>query len=466
MRSWPIKGATGAINQGAKISIAGLCGLAIVPLLDAAYSPTIAANPVVKQITKVVQPRERQGTDEHLTTLGYKYLQKGWADAAIAAFQTAIQRYPKSVKAHLGLAQAYEKNGAIEPAWQQYQKVIQLEPSNRTALQQIGIMGEYRPAWQSAGITALNQLLKQNPKNSQARLQRALLLGYQGEFEAAWADYAQLDMAQFSRQALLKAGEAAGFSGQTKIAVGLYDRALAATPDDLAIKLERAYFGIQAQQVSEATGTELLEQWLNQNPQQITRAVANLAGVLPVNPQWQTLYDRILAQFPQQLTIHQRALQVLAMQAPEAAQTAAMRLVQNNPNQAYAYFIQGDIARRTGNLDLAAQAYESLLAKQPEQIDALMSLGGVRFEQGRFEVAQKLFAQVLGYDRDHLAARRVMADLYAVQDQPLEALRLLRQVREIQMRQGIEDRQVQVRIAQLEYSTLRRRSFQTPWEGY
>jgi cellulose synthase operon protein C len=117
-------------------------------------------------------------------------------------------------------------------------------------------------------------------------------------------------------------------------------------------------------------------------------------------------------------------------------------------------------------LPLAAQAYEAILQRQPGQIDALMSLGGVRFEQRYYTVAAQHLQQVLQQDQQHITARQVLADLYVTQDQPLQALKLLRQVEKIQQAQGITDRTTRDRIAQIELNSLKRRSFQPEWEGY
>jgi Tfp pilus assembly protein PilF len=443
----------------------GLCSGLVLPFLNAPAQASSAAT--AKKIAKATFPT--LGTIQkspNPLALGQEYLQKGWADAAIVAFETAIKADPQSAVAYLGLAQAQEKNGKLELAWQAYQQVIQLEPTNLMALRSIGTFGEYRPAWQTAGIAALTALLQQTPADPAALTQRALLLGFQGQFEPAWADYSQLDPANMSVKTLLKAGETAGFSGRSAIAVSLYDRALQQTPDDINAQVYRAYFGLQAEKVAVPEATQVLQQWLAANPDTITPALADLAGLLPANPQWQGLYSQIRQQYPQQLNIQQRSLQLLATQDPAAAKAQAIALVQANPKTPFAYFIQADIARQLKDLPLAAQAYETLLQQQPGQVAALMSLGGVRFEERNYAAAAQHFQQVLQRDQAHLPARQVLADLYATQDQPFQALKLLREVEKIQRAQGVTDRTVRDRIAQLELNTLKRRSFQTEWEGY
>ncbi len=449
-------------------AILGLCSaIVLAPLFELQTAQAAAPKATAKTIAKVTFPGvDTIAKSPNPLLLGQEYLKKGWGDAAIDAFKEAIRRDPKSAPAYLGLAQAQQKNGQLELAWDSYQQVVTLEPTNVIALREIGQFGEYRPEWQTAGITALDQLLKQTPKDSSALTQRALLLGFQGKFEAAWADYSQLDPAQMSLKTLLKAGETAGYSGRSAIAVDLYDRALTQTPDDQTAQVYRAYFGLKADRVTATDATQVLTQWLAQKPGEIPSVIADLTGALPANPAWQGLYDQIRAKYPQQLNIQQRSLQLLAAQDPAAAKAQAIALVQANPNEPFAYFIQADIARQAQDLPLAAQAYEAILQRQPGQIDALMSLGGVRFEQRYYAAAAQHLQQVLQQDQQHITARQVLADLYVTQDQPLQALKLLRQVEKIQQAQGITDRTTRDRIAQIELNSLKRRSFQPEWEGY
>jgi Tfp pilus assembly protein PilF len=449
-------------------AILGLCSaIVLAPFCGLQTAQATAPKAMAKTIAKVTFPgMDTIAKSANPLTLGQEYLKKGWGDAAIDAFKEAIRRSPKSAPAYLGLAQAQQKNGQLELAWESYKQVITLEPTNSIALREIGQFGEYRPEWQIAGITALDQLLKQTPKDTEALTQRALLLGFQGKFEAAWADYSQLDPAAMSVKTLLKAGETAGYSGRSTIAIDFYDRALAQTPDDRTAQVYRAYFGLKADQVSATDATQVLNQWLAANPGEVTPVIADLTGALPANPEWQGLYDQLRAKYPQQLNVQQRSLQLLVAQDPAAAKAQAIDLVQANPNAAFAYFIQADIARQAQDLPLAAQAYEAILQRQPGQIDALLSLGGVRFEQRHYMAATQHLQQVLQQDQQHVTARQVLADLYVTQDQPLQALKLLREVEKIQKNQGITDRTIRDRIAQIELNSLKRRSFQPQWEGY
>jgi tetratricopeptide (TPR) repeat protein len=393
---------------------------------------------------------------------GNALLKKGWVDAAIAQFEKVLQTNTSSVEAHLGLAQAYQKNGNLPAAWEQYQQVLKLDKTNTFALQQVGIMGEYKPEWQRAGVVALTQLLQAAPKDTALLTQRALLLGFQGEFAPAWVDYKQIISTNTATQILLRAAAAAGFSGYAEESIALYDRILAATPDNPEAQLNRAYFGLQANQVSVAEATKTLDTWLEKNPTDTSPALLNLVGAIPADSQRQDLYDRLLIAVPNSLVVKRQALQVLAIQNPDAARSQLAKLMQENPNNPLAYFVQGEVAKTLKDLDLAAQSYETLLQQKPDRPDALIALGGVRFEQKRYGDAETLLNQVLVSQPENLEVHKILADLQVTQDHPLLALKLLYHARKISK----SDRDINDRIAQIEIANLSRRSFQTKWEGY
>jgi tetratricopeptide (TPR) repeat protein len=435
-----------------------LTGISTVLLISTSALPAVA---LPKPLPKTTATPIAQGNE---------FLQKGWVDAAIDAFKAALKADPNSIPAHLGLAQAYQKTGKLPEAWDAYQQVLALDSANVTALQAIGVMGEYRPEWQPAGITAITKLLEQSSQSTIAKTelltQRALLLGFQGKFEQAWADYRQILGTEISVQTGLKAAQAAGFSGRSSEAIALYDRVLQQVPNNDEAQLNRAYFALQAKQISVESATQVLTVWLQQNPEAAPPELFNLVGELPADAQWQGLYDRLLAQVPNNLPVQRRALQLLAAKSPDTARAQLAQLMAANANQPLAYFVQAEVAKTLKDLNLAGQSYEALLQQQPDRADAIVALGGVRFEQKRYAEAENLLNRALVLMPNDWQVQRILADLYATQDQPYIALKLLRDVEKIQRQQGVRDPQVRDRIAQIEVENLKRRSFQPAWERY
>lgn len=722
----------------------------------------------------------------------YTLLGKGLVNDAIAAFEQALRRYPQSLQAKLGLAIAYRRQGRIPQAWATYQKVLEQDPTNQLALKTVGLLGGYRPSWQQRGIEALTTLLNLNPNDTEARAQRALLYGYQGQFATALADYqivlqtnptpeallgaaqiytnsgnyqqglelfnryrasgkpiagyaaiayaralretgnpaasvqilesqlqalkklddqaiqtrAELSLAYLANQqsvqalavldplqdstkaslplarslneirrrtnvsglservfnlytqalaqspnpdpklvreaadvfsglpqrqqialqlyrqlaasqpndrslqvqqlvlesqlglvspsdlkarlatalqtlptdrnqqqqlaqalvkldppgpeflpvyqSLLQAGvnepflnfriaqlliqsnnlggaraalaaytateagakdlapqllaaeierregnlEASAQRYQALIAsnpadsdilnaalrglagirltqnrpadaLALYDQLLARNPQDSTIQLGRASIAYQAKSINESEAQSVLNNWLNTQP--ATNAppeLFSIVGTLPPSEQREALYNALLALDPNNIPVQLRLIQVIAARNPAQARARVSGLVARAPNNIGLQFLQGQLAQGIGDLGLAGQAYQNILATQPDNTDALSALGGIRFQQRRFDSAEQLYSQVLALKPEDKGVRRSLASLTAVQDRPLNALEQLEKLQLEQAASGTPDSELSRQRQQLQEDFLKRRGFQPSWERY
>ena len=720
---------------------------------------------------------------------GYELLNKGWVNDAIAAFQTALKKNPQDLSATLGLARSFQKAGKLDEAWSTYQKALVQDKSNKEALLAVGMLGEYKGIWQSAGIDALTQLLKLDASNRPALAQRALLLGYQGEFDRSLSDYSLLltdkpslailigaakintyagnssaaidlfdrakaggtkfddytlaayataltktgravdadrllrdrlttkgmdpaaelelrkasaialgtlgkidaglnvlsqssqpsvqsvfnqptaqalselarlsgrsdlydqaivqyrallqtnpslalqieaadvmseqsstrssaldlyrkiasnvspdhpvlvkleilayrlgqltapELAQFltekitstpdskanrsiaqalipidppdaalmpiyqsvasptqaflyyriaqlhlqankfdaARSALAqyqstpqgskdispalllasieqrsgnldasaKAFEAIalesdrptiqksalrGLAGvrvqqaQLPEALTVYDRLLVIDPTDASSKLGRARLAMLTRQLKVIDAEKALNDWLETNPKSTPPSeFFDLLGDLPLDPSRAALYSQLLKLNPSDLKLQRRSLELLAKTDPVAARSQLAEFMAKSNGDVNAYYLQGEVARSLLDLDLAATAYTAILAKQPDNVDALTALGGVRFEQERYSEAGTIYARAIALKPNDWSLRRTIADLSLAQDEPFKALEQLKLVQSLQRQQGVTDEVTDYRIAQIEIERLKRRSFQPNWEGY
>ncbi|MCY7321318.1 MAG: tetratricopeptide repeat protein, partial [Phormidesmis sp. CAN_BIN36] len=126
--------------------------------------------------------------------------------------------------------------------------------------------------------------------------------------------------------------------------------------------------------------------------------------------------------------------------------------------------LKGQLEQALGNLDRADAAYQAIVNLEPDNADALSALGGIRFQQRRFDSASQLYSQVLELKPDDTIALKSLAELTAAQGKPLEAMERFEQLRIQQGGQG--DADLTRRVQQLQEGMLRQRGFQPPWERY
>ena len=183
-------------------------------------------------------------------------------------------------------------------------------------------------------------------------------------------------------------------------ALAAYDQLIAHNPQNLTIQLGRASVAYQAKRTSQPEAEAVLNNWLATQPATNTPPeLFSLVGVLPAEAQREALYNYLIQIDPNYIPLQLRLVQVLAKRNPAQARAWVKQLIARLPKDANSYQLQGELARAMGDLDLASNAYENILAQQPDNFDALAALGGIRFQQQRFHSAQHIYSQVKCYFR-------------------------------------------------------------------
>jgi tetratricopeptide (TPR) repeat protein len=163
---------------------------------------------------------------------------------------------------------------------------------------------------------------------------------------------------------------------------------------------------------------------------------------------------------------------VLAARDPAAARSQVEQLATRNKGDITAYFVQGDLAQTLGALVLADQAYSAILQQQPDNVDAIAALAGVRFQQQRYAEAKTLYNRVLALRPDDLDTRRILGELSLAQDHPGIALQQFKDLRQAQIARDVpnstisQDSATDRKIEKIQVDLLRRRGFQPSWERY
>jgi cellulose synthase operon protein C len=250
-------------------------------------------------------------------------------------------------------------------------------------------------------------------------------------------------------------------------ALVVYDQLFQRNPQSLNLQLGRTVIAYQAKRISEAEAKAVLDNWLATQPATNTPPeLYSLVEVLPLYPERETLYTYLAEVDPGNIPMQLRVVEAIAKRNPAQARARVRQLMARLPQNANSYNLQGQLARASGDLSLAGKIYENILAQQPDNLTALAALGGIRFEQQRFDAAENIYARVLEQKPEDKEARRSVADLTAILDKPLAALGQMEDLQVEQMRQGSSDAELSRRMQQIQEEFLQRRGFQPPWEDY
>jgi tetratricopeptide (TPR) repeat protein len=256
--------------------------------------------------------------------------------------------------------------------------------------------------------------------------------------------------------------------GRPADALVIYDQLVARNPQDLLVQLGRTSVAYQAKQISEAEAVAVLNRWFQTRSMTDTPPeLFSLVGALPPNPQLEPVYAVLAEADPNYLPVQLRLVQVTAQRDPAAARARVTQLVARSRSQSdtiESYLLQGQLAQAVGDLNLAQQAFQDALVKQPTNVEALVGLGGVRFEQRQFDSAQRYYTEALAFQPENLGVKRSLIEVQVAQDYRFSAMNQLEQ---LQIQQGAgADSDLTQRRQQLSEDFLQRRGFQPPWERY
>ncbi|MGB3492622.1 MAG: tetratricopeptide repeat protein [Elainellaceae cyanobacterium] len=257
--------------------------------------------------------------------------------------------------------------------------------------------------------------------------------------------------------------------GRLDEAIALYDQIIAIAPDNSAYQLGRTSLLYGGDRISEAEAEAVLTRWLATEGASTSRYPAEvyaLAGVLPPDPNRSALYRQLLEADPDNIAVRLRSIQVLAQRNPTLARAQVNQLVAQDPDNLDLYLIQGQIAQDTGNFGTAARVYEYVLSQDPNNIGALLSLGGGRFNQRQYERATEAYAQALAIDDTNAIAREALTDLSVVDGQRMEALAQLEQWQLEQVVEGSVDPALMQEMQEIREGYLQQRGLQPAWERF
>lgn len=251
-------------------------------------------------------------------------------------------------------------------------------------------------------------------------------------------------------------------------AVAIFDQLLARNPQDVNLQLARASLAYQAKVIPEAQAEAVLNYWLQTQPSYLIAPpeLFTLVGLLPAEPRREPLYNALVQIDPNNIPVQLRLLQAIAKRNPAEAKIRVAQLVASNPNNINSYLLQGQLAQGIGDLDLASRAYQTILSAQPFNVDVLSALGGIRFQQRRFESATELYSQALALKPGDIGLRQSLIAIDTAQDKPLAALAALEALQIEQAQKGAINYDVSRQRQQIQEGFLQRRGFQPSWERF
>ncbi|MEO1430570.1 MAG: tetratricopeptide repeat protein [Cyanobacteria bacterium J06633_8] len=250
-------------------------------------------------------------------------------------------------------------------------------------------------------------------------------------------------------------------------ALVVYEQVLKRNPQDITAQLGRTSVAYQAKRISKNEAESVLDNWLaTQKATNTPPELYSLVTQLPTDPNREALYNYLVEVDSSSIRLQQHLLESIAQRNPREARLRMKQLISMAPDNNNIQQRVALLAKAVGDLDMASKAYENILQQEPDDIDALAALGGIRFEQRRFESAEEIYSTVLEQNPQDKEARRALAGLNAILDKPLAAMKALEQLQIEQIATGEKNPEISNQMQQIQEDFLQRRGFQPPWESY
>lgn len=289
-------------------------------------------------------------------------LKSGKVEQAILAYRRILAQV-SSVEAHLGLAQAELRAGREALGAREFERVLELDPRNPTALRQLGRIGAREPRTWAQAEERYRAYLALEPNDAEARLALARLLAWQGKSAAACEMFSDHRVGpRMSLDDRRSYAFALAATGRTRDAEALIRQLLAAQPGDHEMEAQLA--GIYASR----------REWKAAVP-----LYRSLVQRRPDDPRLQLAYGHGLA----------------ALGHTSAAVEPLGNAVRAMPADADAGLAYARALRAVGDSNSAAREFERVLTLRPGTAAVRRELGDLLMERREYRSAEKHYREAL-----------------------------------------------------------------------
>lgn len=176
-----------------------------------------------------------------LLVSGERFLRNRQTEQALVVYRRALTSDPRSLPAQLGLAHGELLAGRDEMAAQEFERALQLDPGNTTALLQLARIYSHRARTWPLAEARFRDYLTVRPDDRDARLQSGRVLFWQGKWRPAADVYSRPELARLLNiQDKRDYVVALARSGQGQQAEIVLKRFLAEGGQDFELKLQLA----------------------------------------------------------------------------------------------------------------------------------------------------------------------------------------------------------------------------------
>jgi Flp pilus assembly protein TadD len=318
-------------------------------------------------------------------------LKAGKVEQAILAYRRILAQV-SSVEAHLGLAEAELRAGREALAAREFERVLELDQRNPTALRQLGRIGAREPGTWVQAEERYRAYLALKPDDAEARLALARLLAWQGKSAAACEMFSDRRVEpRMSLEDRRSHAFALAATGRARDAEVLIRQLLASQPGDHELEAQLA--GIYASRRDWKAAVPLYRSLVQRRPD---------------DPHLQLAYGHGLA----------------ALGDTSAAVEPLGNAARAMPADADAGLAYARALRAVGDANAAVREFERVLTLQPANAAVRRELGDLLMERRDYGGAEKHYRAALDLGLHDVRLLASLAGALDANGKPQEAVPL------------------------------------------
>lgn len=356
------------------------------------YTQTEQMDKAEKALRDTVQLKP-DDADRYLLLAEFLATRKSVA-AAETELQAAIKEYPESYQLYFGLVRIYETIEAYDKIAQVYRDVIESDGTGKDGLHARNKLAELlllKLGKRSEAEKLTEEVLKENPKNNDALINRARLALSKADPETAIT--ALREVMRDQPGSVIASGLLASAHMQKKepqLAREALVKAVETNPGNVQARLAYAQFMAQ-----------------NKDTDGALKIMAEALKAAPDN------LDVLLA----------RMELLAAKQDMKGAQSAIAAIKEKHPGLPVGYYHMGRYHASQKRYDEAVREFELALGKSgaKDSFQVLSSIASVRIAQGKPDLALGRMQELLKTEQNHPFAHELMAEVYITKKQYDEA---------------------------------------------
>ncbi|MDH7502122.1 MAG: tetratricopeptide repeat protein, partial [Verrucomicrobiota bacterium] len=299
---------------------------------------------------------------------------------AVKEFTQLASKYPRVPSVHYNLAIAHLLNRDLAKAIASLNEAVRLEPDYTDAAMLLSELN-LRKGDASAAIASLRQLLQRQSNNVPAHLLMAnAYLARQMPDEALGVYRRLASMMPTNPQPPFLMGRVLRSQGKTQEARQAFEKAASFAPDDLVL-------------LEQLVDLDLSERKYDSALKRVTEAINK--DPKAAGPQL------ILA------VVH------LAQGMTNQAESVLRKVIELDTNARPAHLMLAQIALQSNRRDQALQQLETLLAKNPKDVTALLQVAAIHESSGDYRAAASWYEKVLAVSTNSPVAMNNLAYLYS-----------------------------------------------------